>query len=194
MLVPVAAVIACLTVVVACVVVFISHEDNGNGAGAAFDAIGSSNSVALLEQERQQLIDMDAATHVFSLVNKPMVVTPSQASSTGGGGIVLTAPNPYQAKLLAQQMMPAFGFSVSGEWSCLDDIWTRESGWAYDAENTASGAYGIPQALPAWKMESAGPDYLTNAATQIRWGLGYIRDRYGTPCNAWDFELNHGYY
>jgi hypothetical protein len=194
MLVPATAVVACLAVVGVCVGVFLTHYKTGAGAGAAFNAIGSSSSVAALEAERQQLVDMDAATHVLSLVNKPMLATPSQATSGGGGGIVWVAPNPYEAKLIAQQMMPQFGFSVSGEWACLDDIWTRESGWIYDAENTASGAYGIPQALPAWKMSSAGPDYLTNAATQIRWGLGYIKQRYGTPCNAWDFELNNGYY
>ena len=69
----------------------------------------------------------------------------------------------------------------------------RESGWVYDAEN-ASGAYGIPQALPASKMASAGSDYLTNPRTQIIWGLGYIKSTYGTPCGAWDFELANGYY
>jgi resuscitation-promoting factor RpfB len=55
--------------------------------------------------------------------------------------------------------------------------------------NTAgSGAYGIPQSLPASKMASAGADYMTDPATEIRWGLGYIRATYGDPCTAWSHE------
>ncbi len=73
------------------------------------------------------------------------------------------------------------------------DIWNRESGWRYDAEN-ASGAYGIPQALPGSKMASAGADWQTNPATQIAWGLGYIKAIYGDPCKAWAFEEHNGYY
>ena len=69
----------------------------------------------------------------------------------------------------------------------------QESGWSYDAEN-ASGAYGIPQALPGSKMASAGADWQTDPATQIRWGLGYIKAIYGNPCGAWAFEEANGYY
>ena len=78
-------------------------------------------------------------------------------------------------------MLPSFGFTASTEYPCLNNIYTRESGWRYNAEN-ASGAYGIPQALPGSKMATAGADWATNPATQIKWGLGYIKDRYGSPC------------
>ena len=75
----------------------------------------------------------------------------------------------------------------------LNNIFTRESGWRYNAEN-ASGAYGIPQALPGSKMATAGADWATNPATQIKWGLGYIQGRYGNPCSAWAFWEAHSWY
>lgn len=85
---------------------------------------------------------------------------------------------------IALAMMAEFGFS-SSQFSCLDSLWMKESGWNVYADNPTSSAYGIPQSLPGSKMASAGPDWLHNPATQIRWGLGYIRDRYGSPCAAW---------
>lgn len=78
--------------------------------------------------------------------------------------------------------------------SCLDNLWTRESGWNHRAQNPSSGAYGIPQALPGNKMATHGDDWQTNPTTQIRWGLSYIDNRYGTPCGAWDFFLGNGWY
>lgn len=71
------------------------------------------------------------------------------------------------------------------EFSCLDSLWTKESGWRWNADNPVSDAYGIPQSLPGSKMASAGSDWATNPVTQIKWGLGYIANRYGTPCAAW---------
>jgi hypothetical protein len=78
--------------------------------------------------------------------------------------------------------------------ACLDLLWTRESGWRMVWNSAGSGAYGIPQALPASKMASAGADYMTNPATEIRWGLGYIAERYRTPCIAWRQETISGWY
>jgi hypothetical protein len=85
----------------------------------------------------------------------------------------------------AKALMPEFGFD-EGQWGCLDKLWMGESGWRYTAENSSSGAYGIPQSLPASKMATVGADYRTNPVTQIRWGLKYIMSSYGTPCGAWD--------
>ena len=90
-------------------------------------------------------------------------------------------------------MLATFGWS-SGQFSCLDPLWAHESGWSVTAENAGSGAYGIPQALPGSRMSSAGPDWQANAATQIRWGLEYIKGTYGSPCGAWDHELATGWY
>jgi hypothetical protein len=91
----------------------------------------------------------------------------------------------------------AFAQSLIGtgtQYGCLDRLWTRESGWNYLATNPSSGAYGIPQSLPASKMASAGADWRTNSDTQIRWGLGYISGRYGTPCAAWAHSQAVGWY
>ncbi len=71
------------------------------------------------------------------------------------------------------------------EFSCLNQLWTKESNWNYKARNKVSGAHGIPQALPATKMEIVGTDWRTNPVTQITWGLKYIEERYDTPCKAW---------
>ena len=72
-----------------------------------------------------------------------------------------------------------------GQFACLDSLWSRESGWRWNANNGSSGAYGIPQALPGTKMSSFGSDWIDNPITQIKWGLQYISGRYGTPCGAW---------
>ncbi len=93
----------------------------------------------------------------------------------------------------ARAMLADFGFADS-QFSCLNSLWTRESNWLYTATNPSSGAYGIPQSLPASKMASAGPDYRTNPVTQIKWGLGYIKDHYGTPCGAWAHSQSTGWY
>ncbi|WP_053095569.1 aggregation-promoting factor C-terminal-like domain-containing protein [Microbacterium sp. CGR1] len=80
------------------------------------------------------------------------------------------------------------------QFSCLNSLWTKESGWNYKAYNASGGATGIPQALPGSKMASAGSDWQTNAATQIRWGLGYISSVYGTPCSAWGHSQSVNWY
>ena len=93
---------------------------------------------------------------------------------------------------IAELMLVQFGWS--GQYSCLSALWGQESGWNVYAENPSSGAYGIPQALPGWKMAAAGANWQTDAATQISWGLGYIRASYGSPCAAWDHEEAAGWY
>jgi hypothetical protein len=80
------------------------------------------------------------------------------------------------------------------QFPCLNKLWTKESGWNHKAYNSGSGAYGIPQALPGSKMVSAGSDWKTNPATQIEWGLSYIKGRYGSPCEAWAHSLDVGWY
>jgi len=94
---------------------------------------------------------------------------------------------------IAEQTLRQFGWS-SSQFSCLEPLWERESGWDVTAENPSSGAYGIPQALSGSLMASAGPDWQTDAATQIRWGYTYIQGRYGSPCGAWAHEEADGWY
>ncbi|MEO3791506.1 lytic transglycosylase domain-containing protein [Nonomuraea sp. B10E15] len=93
----------------------------------------------------------------------------------------------------------ALGQVVQRSWDlkqfrCLDNLWTRESNWNHRARNRSSGAYGIPQALPAGKMRGAGHDWRSNPETQIRWGLAYIKGRYGRPCGAWGHFRSHNWY
>lgn len=102
--------------------------------------------------------------------------------------LVATNPRAVARALVAQR-----GWS-SSEFGCLDNLWTKESGWQHTARNRASGAYGIPQALPGAKMATAGPDWRTNPATQMTWGLNYIADRYGTPCSAWAHSISTNWY
>ena len=94
---------------------------------------------------------------------------------------------------IARALLAEFGFGPE-QFGCLDSLYSRESGWRVDADNPNSSAYGIPQALPGSKMASAGADWATNPVTQIRWGLGYIEDRYGSPCGAWAHSQATGWY
>ncbi|GAA2883056.1 transglycosylase SLT domain-containing protein [Streptomyces mexicanus] len=93
-----------------------------------------------------------------------------------------------QIQAMARQMVPA------GQFQCFSNIVNHESSWNYQAVNASSGAYGLFQALPAGKYASAGADWRTNPATQIKWGLNYMNSRYGSPCQAWSFwAANHWY-
>lgn len=104
------------------------------------------------------------------------------------------ANTPDGAKSVARQMAAErYGWG-EGQFSCLAKLWTKESGWNYQAYNKNGGATGIPQALPGSKMATAGADWRTNAATQIAWGLGYIDRAYGTPCAAWGHSQSVNWY
>lgn len=96
-------------------------------------------------------------------------------------------------KSAARALMADYGWG-DDQFECLDSLWTRESNWRHTAENPSSGAYGIPQSLPASKMSRFGDDYRSNPITQIEWGLWYIDDRYGTPCSAWGHSESVGWY
>ncbi|WP_197024321.1 lytic transglycosylase domain-containing protein [Nocardiopsis sp. CNT312] len=98
------------------------------------------------------------------------------------------------ARGLALQMVLDQGWPASEFTDCLEPLWQKESNWNHLAENPSSGAYGIPQSLPGSKMASHGADWRTNPATQIAWGLDYIKGRYGTPCGAWSTSQSQGWY
>ena len=129
---------------------------------------------------------------------------PADSGSGGGGGGESSSPapaanasgdgtTPEGAQAIARSLMGSYGWG-DGEFSCLQSLWNRESGWNYQAQNASSGAYGIPQALPGSKMSSVADDWATNPATQITWGMGYIQGRYGTPCSAWAHSESVGWY
>ena len=109
------------------------------------------------------------------------------------GAKLPTPTNPTEAQAIGKEMMLAAGFGED-QWGCLYNLWMRESGWRTTAGNVSSGAYGIPQSLPASKMAAFGDDYLTNPRTQIAWGLSYIKGRYGTPCGGWSAFQAKGWY
>ena len=139
---------------------------------------------AAAEAARQAAAAAAAAAAVAAAAAAATAGSAPSVPSTGwspGGGL-----SPNEARASARAMMGQWGFG-GDQWGCLDSLWTGESGWQWWARNSSSGAYGIPQSLPATKMGSAGPDWLSNANTQISWGLTYIKNRYGSPCNAWGF-------
>ena len=192
------------TTVTGYLVVRADHSDVGAAFAAA--ALPGSRAMGVLENAREQMIVMNTASHTMHIVGAPKLASTASATAatsaptgSAGSGTGSTPtenfppPNPGTAQSTAYNMMASFGFDPKTQFGCLDNIWTRESGWRYNAEN-ASGAYGIPQALPGSKMASAGADWQTNPATQIKWGLGYIKSVYGTPCVAWSFWQAHGYY
>ncbi|ROO89756.1 hypothetical protein EDD29_7463 [Actinocorallia herbida] len=103
-------------------------------------------------------------------------------------------PNPSAEQNMAagEKLNAAKGWAAC--WPALKIMWTKESNWNERADNPWSDAYGIPQALPGSKMSSAGPNWESNAATQIVWGLSYIQARYKDPCGAWTFWQNNHWY
>ena len=121
---------------------------------------------------------------VKSVVVSSRSETPARVATSGSVA-------EYQA--YAKQRVYEYGWS-DADFNALVNLWNRESGWQVTNKNRSSGAYGIPQALPASKMASAGSDYLTNYKTQINWGLSYIKSRYGSPSNAWSAFKSKGWY
>ncbi|MFF5311516.1 aggregation-promoting factor C-terminal-like domain-containing protein [Streptomyces massasporeus] len=101
---------------------------------------------------------------------------------------VATSYSIAQLQAMARQLVP------SGQFQCFSNIVDHESDWNYKAVNPSSGAYGMFQALPGSKMSSVGADWRTNPATQIKWGLNYMNDRYGSPCEAWSFWQANNWY
>jgi hypothetical protein len=108
-------------------------------------------------------------------------------------GQVTETVAPTDPRDIAIMLMADYGWGTD-QFSCLDSLYISESNWDYTATNPYSGAYGIPQSLPAEKMATAGADWRTNPATQIEWGLEYIQSSYGTPCSAWAFKQANNWY
>jgi hypothetical protein len=156
----------------------LSHSRDGLRRPLAYGQIrsGLRDKSAFLPQQRPQLRLAAASAE------------PATGSSPGQAAVPTGSP-----QKIALAMLGSYGWPAS-QFGCLNELWTRESGWNPQAANPYSGAFGIPQALPGSKMASAGQDWATNPATQIHWGLGYIRELYGSPCGAWSHELATGAY
>jgi len=119
------------------------------------------------------------------------ITTPNAATQHAAAPAAASAPT--QPRDIARQLAATRQWT-GPQWVCLDKLWLHESKYETTVRNTRSGAYGIPQALPATKMAAAGADWRVNPTTQITWGLGYVAARYGTPCNAWSHWLRVGSY
>ncbi len=138
-----------------------------------------------------QLADMRraAAARAAAMTAQSQSAGQSQQASAAAA-YAAAADSPEK---IARAMLRSFGWPA-GQFACLYPLWENESGWNVTAANPGTGAYGIPQAMPGAKMASAGPDWQADAATQIRWGLEYIKGLYGSPCGAWDHEQATGWY
>ena len=170
------------------------------GAAAAPAASSTSSSAPAAEPEVVETpapASTERAPEVTRSQSRVPVAEPKkvQTLSLGRGNAVARTEDlsDEDPRDIAQALLGEFGFS-SDQFGCLDSLWTRESGWSVTADNPSSSAYGIPQALPGSKMSSAGSDWASNPVTQIRWGLGYIQDRYGSPCSAWGHSESVGWY
>ncbi|MDG5803455.1 transglycosylase SLT domain-containing protein [Streptomyces ossamyceticus] len=140
---------------------------------AAEDAIAKQKQAEKAEQERKAKAEAETKAQAASSLDD----APAQSSYT-----------------IAEIQAMARAVVASDQWTCFSNIVNHESTWNYKAVNPSSGAYGLFQALPGSKMLSAGADWQTNPATQIKWGLNYMESRYGSPCEAWSFwQANHWY-
>jgi hypothetical protein len=149
--------------------------------------------VYLTSKADPEIAPIEAA--LFSeLSSEATVLASSMSLVSSASASVELARTPDGAREVAKVLMEdKYGWG-DGQYECLDSLWTKESHWNYKASNRRSGAHGIPQALPATKMEVIGTDWRTNPVTQISWGLRYIDIRYDTPCKAWAKFKRSNYY
>ncbi|MCX5173468.1 aggregation-promoting factor C-terminal-like domain-containing protein [Streptomyces antibioticus] len=133
---------------------------------------------------------------VIRRIASPKKAVTAVALVAASAGIAMTAAPAHaatssasSAQAIAHKMIPD-----AAQYKAFSNIVSHESGWNVKATNSSSGAYGLVQALPASKMASAGSDWKTNPATQIKWGLDYMNSRYGSPVAAWNFWQTHGWY
>ena len=164
--------------------------------------LGDTQSLSLDATASEEAAAFDRGGYTVYVKPKPTPTpTPVVGKTTGSSGSTGAAkwtppfisPDPGTAQSIAYGMVQARGWGDS-EFACLVALWNRESGWRVNAYNAGSGAYGIPQALPGSKMGSIAPDWESNPATQITWGLNYIGGRYGSPCGAWNHSQSTGWY
>jgi hypothetical protein len=153
------------------------------------EAISSSAIIENSDATASLLADEDlAATASGAIFSSDLALVSSVSRQ------VELARSPLGAKKVAKSiLLNEYGFSEK-EYKCLNSLWTKESNWNYKARNKNSGAHGIPQALPASKMNVVSTDWRTNPVTQIRWGLRYISIRYETPCKALAKHKRSNYY
>ena len=134
-----------------------------------------------------------AASQPASQTPAPAPAAPPAPAPPANNPNGMVHATPEQAKLYAQAACAQIGWT-GAMWEDLVKLWTRESHWRWNAENESSGAYGIPQSLPANKMASAGANWHEDASIQITWGINYIKSKYGNPSEAWKHSEKFGWY
>jgi hypothetical protein len=170
----------------------------------ALDVIRMRSQVEEIEKEKirkqdaarvKRLARKAAAARAYALGKASVESRRERASRDAERARIEAERRKYEGtpREVARRLLADHGWS-DGQWPCLDSLWTRESRWRYNADNPTSSAYGIPQALPGNRMAEYGSDWRTNPVTQIKWGLDYIEDAYGSPCNAWAHSESHGWY
>ncbi|WP_125107913.1 transglycosylase SLT domain-containing protein [Gulosibacter massiliensis] len=171
--------------------------DKGDDAGTSTSITSGRSDVTVeLEPEPEpepepEVVEEDTTT--TDTTTEDTTTNDSTSTDTSGASADYVAPSAGSIKETAASMASSqYGWG-SDQFACLDSLWTKESNWNPTAAN-ASGAYGIPQALPGSKMSTAGSDWATNPSTQIAWGLSYISDVYGTPCAAWGHSQSVNWY
>lgn len=188
-----------------------ARYQQGQEALAAYEAAQAAKRAAAEERTREEAAAAAAAAAAEQQREQQQAAANAQQAGTGNAPAPSTpdpAPqppvvvppdtggavnDPAGAQSYAAGRLGTYGWGQD-QFQCLQLLWTQESSWLTTATNASSGAYGIAQALPAGKYASAGSDWLTNYRTQIEWGLGYIRDRYGSPCGAWAHEVSNNWY
>jgi hypothetical protein len=154
------------------------------------EAQRKANEAAVAAAEQAKKPSNKPSTKPSTSPGKPGKPVPAGPASCAVGNF----KNPNAAnKSTGCRLLAEFGFGLD-QMGCLEQLWIKESQWNPNAHNSGSGAHGIPQSLPASKMAKFGSDYMTNPATQIRWGLDYIKGRYGNPCGAWGHSQRTGWY
>ena len=170
-------------------------------AGVAADGQSAEDTPVNLTAGKSQLSAVDLAAREQSasrstdrIATRTSVLKSAELGTTKAVAVTgsedLSKADP---RSIARRLMAKYGLSAA-DFDCVDRLWSGESGWSVHADNPTSSAYGIPQALPGSKMASAGPNWQDNAETQIKWGLSYIAQRYGSGCAAWSYKQGHGWY
>jgi hypothetical protein len=178
-----------------------AHRTQAEGEAAA-KAAGEAKAAAAKARklEKKAIAKVAADKAAAKKAAEAKAESSSSPSSSGGGrSVPFTGPIPESCNEFSGNrktgcaLMLKAGFEID-QFGCLNKLWNKESGWRHTAANPSSGAYGIPQSLPGSKMSSVASDWRTNPATQIKWGLGYIEGRYGSPCKAWSHSQSTGWY
>ncbi|MFI2409803.1 transglycosylase SLT domain-containing protein [Streptomyces sp. NPDC018947] len=137
---------------------------------------------------------MTAASLLRTVATPKKALAGAALAAAACGSLIAAGPAQAATPASSAQATAQKMIGDSAEYQCFSRIVDHESGWNVNATNASSGAYGLVQALPGSKMASAGSDWKTNPATQIKWGLDYMKDRYGSACDAWSFWQSNGWY